>query len=318
MNTSCASYIRLFVEDKYTGRNGYIFVGCGSCPLCMAKRARQWTFRLNEEMKSARDAYFITLTYNDENFPKKGDNGLSNTQKFWKILRHRLGKYNTDFKYFLVSELGGEHGRLHYHALVFNTDLNRRSFHSLCENAWGRGFVSTNYLTPGRTMYVSKHCLGKINSKRYDKKVIYRRGYRIEYKVRRVDYWFMRCSHGIGIGFLSPGMISYICNNKTGTIKIDRNTEISIPSYYIEKIKNINPDAYEEIKINRLKHAFEEYENMQHAIREDYERHRDIAKGLPYYETNLDFITSEVEVKCRRILKKAKEYNFEVPPQHQK
>ena len=57
---------------------------------------------------------------------------------------------------------------------------------------------------------------------------------------------------------------------------------------------------------------------MQHANREDYERHRDIAKGLPYYETNLDFITSEVEVKCRRILKKAKEYNFEVPPQHQK
>lgn len=52
-----------------TGRT--LFVGCGSCPACLAKRRNSWSFRLEQESKakSCIHAFGFTFTYDSENVP---------------------------------------------------------------------------------------------------------------------------------------------------------------------------------------------------------------------------------------------------------
>ena len=61
--------------DKYTIVNPatgetfpmFLIVPCNKCVLCNEKKAQQWSFRaLCESYTSNKQAYFITLTYNNE------------------------------------------------------------------------------------------------------------------------------------------------------------------------------------------------------------------------------------------------------------
>lgn len=44
-------------------------VPCGSCGSCLSNRRNEWTFRLKEEFRAAKSAYFVTMTYNDDELP---------------------------------------------------------------------------------------------------------------------------------------------------------------------------------------------------------------------------------------------------------
>lgn len=44
-------------------------VPCGRCIYCLETNRSVWTFRILQEMKEAKSARFITLTYNEENLP---------------------------------------------------------------------------------------------------------------------------------------------------------------------------------------------------------------------------------------------------------
>lgn len=94
-------------------------VPCGRCGACRARKANEWIIRLNEEYKHARNAYFITLTYNENNVPYT-NNGLQTLKKddvkqFINLLRQYA-----DYRYFLVAEYGDKGERPHYHAIIFN------------------------------------------------------------------------------------------------------------------------------------------------------------------------------------------------------
>ena len=38
---------------------------CGKCPYCLNRRANNWIFRLQQELKRADSALFVTLTYDN-------------------------------------------------------------------------------------------------------------------------------------------------------------------------------------------------------------------------------------------------------------
>lgn len=48
-------------------RTIYVAVGCGKCIECRTQKARSWQIRLMEELETAKYAYFITLTFDDDN-----------------------------------------------------------------------------------------------------------------------------------------------------------------------------------------------------------------------------------------------------------
>lgn len=165
------------VKNVKTG--GFEMVPCGHCISCLAEMQSDWATRLSIEYKSnlQRPAIFITLTYNDDNLPTEEYNkeGVmyenpsvvkGHCQQFFRNLRtlierkkkkHEWRQYGGALKYFLTSEYGPEHGRPHYHAIIFGL-RNCKETHDIIEQCWTKGFVHVQDITEGRIVYTTKYC----------------------------------------------------------------------------------------------------------------------------------------------------------------
>lgn len=97
--------------------NGNI-LPCSRCPTCLERRRSDWSFRLKQELLNSESAYFITLTFNEENYQKILDKTI--LQKYWKRVRKKC----KGIKYYSVGEYGDKTQRGHYHAIVFNADCD--------------------------------------------------------------------------------------------------------------------------------------------------------------------------------------------------
>nr|WAE43931.1 MAG: replication initiator protein [Microviridae sp.] len=108
-----------------------ISVPCGRCPNCAVKRASMWSFRLCKELEVSTSAFFLTLTYTNDNVPlsDKGRMTLckSDVQLFIKRLRQNQKRYakkhslrTKPIRYFSVGEYGSKRWRPHYHLILFN------------------------------------------------------------------------------------------------------------------------------------------------------------------------------------------------------
>lgn len=103
--------------------NGYYYltkfmrIPCGKCLSCRMDKAQEWATRLSLESLYFKNAYFITLTYNDSFV---GDYCLKkrDAQKFLM----RLQKAHPHSKYFLCGEYGTKTLRPHYHLIFFTDD----------------------------------------------------------------------------------------------------------------------------------------------------------------------------------------------------
>ena len=116
-----------------SGATDRVIVPCGKCPECLANKRSQWSFRLSQELKYTEfNSFFITLTYDDLHLPfaipEIGSNMVgsptlvkSDLQLFFKRLRKKLA---TNIRYYAVGEYGSRTSRPHYHAIVFNIDLD--------------------------------------------------------------------------------------------------------------------------------------------------------------------------------------------------
>lgn len=95
-------------------------VRCGQCIACRINRSQEWSYRALHESTYFKDSIFITLTYDQDHYPKGGSLDKKTIQKFIK----RLRKYHTQntgksIKYIVAGEYGPQDGRCHYHALIF-------------------------------------------------------------------------------------------------------------------------------------------------------------------------------------------------------
>jgi len=169
-------------------------VPCGKCNFCLQMKQSQWAFRLNQELKKAKTASFLTLTYDDENIPtNQGQQTLSkrDLQLFFKKLRkydakkanlqrlksiqdkrspkirvkgHEIPEsgYNPkewpNIKYYTVGEYGTKTKRPHYHSIMFN--MKPETKEQLPE-IWNQGHVKVGTVTPQSIAYVTKYVINK-------------------------------------------------------------------------------------------------------------------------------------------------------------
>ena len=112
----CLKPILIKPHDNYNKFRGVLIhryndkspVPCGKCIQCKELKIEEWQIRWTEEMKHSHEnsSYFITLTYNDQNIPKKitpdGEEittlDYTDLTKFFKRLRKRQGKLIKDSK----------------------------------------------------------------------------------------------------------------------------------------------------------------------------------------------------------------------------
>lgn len=245
----------IFLTDKK------IHVPCGKCEFCFERIRNDWSFRLNVELQYCKSAWFVTLTYNNENVPV-GDNCYSldkkDIQEFMKRLRYYHYKYgkrirfNWKTKYFIAGEYGGQTKRPHYHALLFN--FNKPSMHKL-DDAWKKGFTDVGYVQPASIHYVTKYFLTR----------------KLDNYEGRIEP-FTLSSKGLGKKYLDNAW--YNKRNLDPLVRCGK-SKIVMPRYYKDKVFSIKDREeiqkkiieYSDEKIKKLEKKYEEKGLSYHAIR---------------------------------------------------
>lgn len=125
------------------GKEEPLPVPCGKCPSCVKRKISQWSFRLMQQEKYSHDAYFITLTYDNNHVPITDRGYLTLVKRDLQLFFKRLRKLNsTKISYYAVGEYGSKTQRPHYHIILFNCHI------STVQTAWrfeGRDIGECHY-----------------------------------------------------------------------------------------------------------------------------------------------------------------------------
>ena len=107
-------------------RKRYITADCGYCWQCRRKKANNWKIRMSEELRYDNKAYFITLTFDNENYEGiskkyklKNDNDIA-TKAIRLVLENIRKTTKKGVKHWFITERGHENTkRLHLHGIVW-------------------------------------------------------------------------------------------------------------------------------------------------------------------------------------------------------
>lgn len=197
-------------------------VPCGKCSLCLSRRRSEWSFRCMCETMQADSAYFITLTYNEENCPKICDK--ETVQKFFKRFRKRLPARS--IRYLLVPDYGGKFGRPHYHFLLWDYPYDRDRLIADLKASWT--FCEPFMFDYGDTVgdveeasinYVCGYCLSSLESDGSD-----------------IRYWMLSSRRpAIGKNYLSPDMRRYLRQRMDGRT-VFKGKVIPLPRYIKDQV----------------------------------------------------------------------------------
>lgn len=150
-----------------------IKIACGQCIGCRIKKQEAWATRCLLESKLHAENSFITLTYNEENFPQYG----SLNYRHWQLFAHRLRKKIGAFRFFVAGEYGEQLSRPHYHALLFGLDFaDKRKCNSVyssrdlyqsetLERLWPHGFSTIGNVTYESCRYTASYVCKKITGR---------------------------------------------------------------------------------------------------------------------------------------------------------
>lgn len=201
----------------------YIWVPCGHCKYCIKKKQKEWTLRLLTEMSSHKQNAFLTLTYKDEFLNDAStDDIIRSVRQFLDNVRKRCGK---SVKHFIVSELGNETERFHWHGILFGTDRKSFPYNDILQS-WKYGRVSLGYCNIKTARYVVKYI-----SKQFGKQ-------KTDPKLNRV-----RCSAGIGLSYITPYNIMRHRRNFIFNACIN-GSYFPLPTYYKNRIFDIDDKIY--------------------------------------------------------------------------
>lgn len=122
---------------------------------------------------------FITLTYNDENYPKNGSLAKEDFQKFLKRFRRAIAP--AKIRYYMAGEYGTNFGRPHFHACIFGYDFHDKKLYKRTpsgsfiytsqdlEKLWTYGYSSIGDVTFESAAYVARYIMQKQTGKDVDK-----------------------------------------------------------------------------------------------------------------------------------------------------
>lgn len=250
-------------QQKKIEKNGYvdyIRYPCGKCPLCIKRKTTDWQIRLQEEEKRSTSAYFITLTYDDDNVPH-GNNCLSlcktDFQKWMKRLRHHNQKNGYQkLVYYGVGEYGKKTQRPHYHAIIYN--LRHTDIEEVVHKSWTLGFTKILPLKAGGIGYVLKY-LRKQSQKNTNR-----------------EPEFSLCSKNIGANYINEQTIRFHNQSLDMCYYQKNESKFALPRYYKNKIYS-EENLKELTKHQERRHKEKENNYIYEAQRkkitlEDYEK----------------------------------------------
>lgn len=156
---SCISPINI------KAKNGARYnVPCSECLPCLSRKRDDWTFRLEQELKTAKSAVFTTLTYSDEELIFKPE-GLGEAtlnkehlQKFIKAIRDKQIKNKWKIRYYAVGEYGTKTERPHYHIILFNAHADTLN---TLTSIWGKGSTHIGACNPASIRYITKYVINR-------------------------------------------------------------------------------------------------------------------------------------------------------------
>lgn len=230
-------------KDK---RLRYIKTACGWCKECRAKIARDWTIRLNEELKSNKNAQYITFSLSvesiielEKDLYKTKYRGISDYQGETDVnllasfaVRRWTERFRKKTKkaprHFLITELGHTNSeRIHLHGIVWE---DKR----IIEETWKYGNVYIGEWVDGRTItYITKY-ITKVD------------------KIHKGYKQAIFLSKGIGREYVTRNKHIHQFNgeNTNTKYKLKDGREIELPRYYKEKLWN--EEEREELYLNTL------------------------------------------------------------------
>lgn len=306
-------------------------VACGKCYRCLKKRKMAFTNRLYYEHLSAKQTWWITFTYNEENVPTLEVNELSDfdepfvktykvlnyddVQKFMKSIRKALWNvYRCKLRYFLVGEYGPTTFRPHYHCLLFfDTQVPSDFLIKLLDYHWANkyGFYMLDTATEERFQYCAKYCIRPTE----------------ENEVFKFRPPFMRCSKGIGKQFITDAKKKYYQDliTQPQTIRnasflVRDSFRFALPRYYKDRlftqqqkrqiayynqVRSKQLDEQKTLLINKL---YQDYDDA--AKQGDQARMEDCSQNIRlYHEASASIVRNREEQHKRwydKQLKKAK------------
>lgn len=263
-----------------TAYNKFEIIPCQNCIGCRLEYSRQWANRGYLETQTQPNAWFLTLTYDDEHnfipeeiiittgetfteidpeYNWKGCLVPKDLKQFNKNLRQIMKrKYNHDgIKIMACGEYGSKERRPHWHEIIWNCPLPADSFYKpridwekniyyqnkIIEQAWGKGLINITEANWNTIAYVARYITKKIKGKESE---IY---YAIQGEIKEI----FRTSRQKGIGY------DYYQKHKEEIYEKDqiliKNNKglhyIQPPKYYDNMYEKENPEKMKQIKIKR-------------------------------------------------------------------
>ena len=150
-------------------------------PRMYAKKKREWSIRLKEEIKQDNKATFVTLTFNEESLQKlRKDKRINNLTAYdldnataklaTRLFLERWRKQTKrSVKHWLITELGHNGTeRIHLHGIIWSKDVE------MINKTWGYGYTYNGIYVNERTInYITKYITKQDNKhKAYKPKIL--------------------------------------------------------------------------------------------------------------------------------------------------
>lgn len=244
----------------------YFLVPCGHCTECRLKYRKEWSLRLLNELEMSDNAYFLTITYDDDHIPPSKSLKKDDLIRFMKSLYKAIERFYKDnkiknykpFRYFACGEYGGDYDdlkkgnfencRCHYHAIVFNVPFNDFTKNIECvdgsiihkkshdgsdllqsktlDHIWSKGFLYAGEVNYHSCSYVA----GYVQKKLYG-------DYAQVYYDNFILPPFLICSKGIGSSYFVANKDKLIDTDEVFYMKDGSIHKASIPRYYLKLLE---------------------------------------------------------------------------------
>nr|CAI9750418.1 replication initiation protein [Microvirus sp.] len=254
---------------------GFTMLPCGRCTECRIRKVKEWSVRCLAEKKTSRNAWFLTLTYNDDNLHFEMVDGFSvpvlekrDCQLFFKRLRKALfGSKKGDLRYFLSGEYGDSTLRPHYHAIIYNLDIPDLEIYKVVgktiyykseflNKIWGLGYVVVGRCNSRSTVYTCSYTMKKVGFLESPERCLQKI---IDLAPFGFSYELLKAYIGAGVLPRPFSLMSrrkaigrqYFDDNIDGVCEGLPDFDISKVGYYDDKLKEFDEELFDELKDKR-------------------------------------------------------------------
>lgn len=286
----CANGAVVFHESSRFDVVSQLSLPCGQCIGCRLEKSRQWAMRCMHEASLWERNCFVTLTYDNDHLPLRGNLEYPAFQKFMKRLRKAADAEGVRF--YMCGEYGSENWRPHYHACLFNFDFQDKSYWStapggeklyrsaLLEKLWPFGQSLIGSVTFESAAYVARYCVQKVTG--HNAKLHYAREDSDGPYSLVPEFNHMSLKPGIG----APWLARWKTDVYPQDYVIVRGMKMKPPKYYDKLFDKESPDEFEYMKFLREQNGRSRYA--------DNTPERLLAKEVVAHAQNSQLVRTEV------------------------